>query len=103
MSKHHVDFYCFDCLHSFRTEETRNSDEKNCKYGKYCKIVMPTDEDNILKCNHGQKLIKVSFVIYVDFETFLGKTSTSYIILEILQTTEINKRTFCGLIFVKYS
>ena len=103
MKWHHIGFYCFNCLHSFRTEEKRSSDEKICKYDKYCIIIRPTDENNILKYSHGQKSIKVPSVIYVDFETILEKASTFHIILEILQTTENNKHTFYGLLFVKYS
>ena len=28
-SKHHGDFYCLNCLHSFRTENKLESQEKN--------------------------------------------------------------------------
>ena len=30
-SKHHGDFYCLNCLHSFRTEYKLTSHEKVCK------------------------------------------------------------------------
>ena len=30
-SKHHDDFYCLNCLHSFRTENKLKSHEKVCK------------------------------------------------------------------------
>ena len=50
---------------------------------------MPTNENNILKCYHGQKSIKVPFVIYIGFETVLEKSCTYYVNLETLHTSEI--------------
>ena len=40
-SKHHDDFYCLNCLHSFRTENKLKSHEKACKNKDFCGIVMP--------------------------------------------------------------
>ena len=31
ISKHHQEFNCLNCLHSFRTEENSNSQERFCK------------------------------------------------------------------------
>ena len=31
ISKHHQEFNCLNCLHSFRTEENSNSQERDCK------------------------------------------------------------------------
>ena len=46
-SKHHGDFYCFNCLYSFRTENKLKSHEKVCKN----RIAMPSEKDKMLKIN----------------------------------------------------
>ena len=45
-SKHHGDFYCLNCLHSFRTETKLKSHEKVCKNKDFYRIVMPSEKDN---------------------------------------------------------
>ena len=49
--KHHGDFYCFNCLHSFRTENKLKSHEKGCKNKDLCEIVMPSKKNNMLEFN----------------------------------------------------
>ena len=49
-SKRHGDFYCLNCLHSFRTEENY-SHEKLCKNKYFWGTVMPTEKNKILKFN----------------------------------------------------
>ena len=48
-SKNKGDFYCLNCLHSFRTENKLKSHEKVCKNKDFCGIVMPSEKDNILE------------------------------------------------------
>ena len=50
-SKHKGDFYCLNCLHSFRTENKFKSQEKVCKNKDFCGIVLPPEKDNILEFN----------------------------------------------------
>ena len=50
-SEHHGDFYCLNCLHSFRTENRLKSHEKVCKNKYFCGIVMPSEKNNILEFN----------------------------------------------------
>ena len=38
--KHHDDFYCLNCLHSFRTENKHKSHKNECKYKAFCRIVI---------------------------------------------------------------
>ena len=45
-SKHHGDF-CLNCLHSFRTENKLKSHLKICKNTDFCRIIMPTEKNNI--------------------------------------------------------
>ena len=47
-SKTNGDFYCLNCLHSFRIENKHKSHEKVCKNKDFCGIVMPSEKDNIL-------------------------------------------------------
>ena len=45
-SKHDGDFYCLNCLHSFRTENKFRSHEKVCKNKDFGGIAMPIERDN---------------------------------------------------------
>ena len=60
------DFYCLNCLHSFRTEKH----ESLCENNVYCSIEMPS---KTLKYNHGEKSLKTPFVIFADLECLLLK------------------------------
>ena len=42
-SKRHIDFYCLNCLHSFRTED--KSHEKVCKNNDFCSIVQSSENN----------------------------------------------------------
>ena len=42
-------------------------------YNDYCHVEMPTENNNTLKYNHGEKSLKVPFTIYVDLECLLIK------------------------------
>ena len=54
---------------------------------------MPKGDDKILKYNHGEKYMKVPFIIYADLESLLEKTSTCHNNPKKLSTTKINKHT----------
>ena len=41
-SKHHGDFYCLNCFHSFATENKHESHNKGCENKDFCNIVMPS-------------------------------------------------------------
>ena len=76
-SKHDGSFYYLNCLHSFRTENKLKEHENVCNNHDYCYIEMPKD-DSILKYNHGDKSIKILFIIYADMESLLDKINTSH-------------------------
>ena len=61
------------CLHSFRTDNALKRHERLCGNNDYCHIEMPTDDNNKLKYNHGEKSLKVPFTIYVNLECLLLK------------------------------
>ena len=71
-SKHDGDFYCLNCLHSFRTENKLKEHENVCKSHDYCYIEMPKI-GSILKYNNGAKFMKIPFIIYAEMESLLEK------------------------------
>ena len=72
-SNHDFYYYCLNCFHSYRTENKLNAQKKVCENNKYCKIEMPTDKNNIIKYNQGDKSLKLPFMIYADLECLLKK------------------------------
>ena len=66
------DFYCLGFLHSFRTDNALKRYERLCD-NDYCHVEMPTEDNNILKYNNGEKSLKASFTIYANLECLLIK------------------------------
>ena len=65
---------------------------------------MPTKDNNIIKYNHGEKSMKVPFIIYADLECLLEKMSTCINNPNDSSTTKINKHTPSGYsIFISCS
>ena len=95
-SNHNGDFYCINCLHSFRTKLK----QKIIKHKNICKndyyIEIPEEYNKILKYVYGQKCIKLPFTIYADLEPLLNKIDTCYNNLKSSSTTKINNRTPSG-------
>ena len=50
---------------------------------------MPTEDNNTIKNNHGEKSIKLPFVVYADLECLLEKMNTCYNNPEESATTNI--------------
>ena len=48
ISKNHGDFYCMNCVHSFKTKNKVKSQEKVWKNKEFCGIAMPSENDKIL-------------------------------------------------------
>ena len=63
-SKRNGDYYCVNCLHSFRTEKKLKTHKNVCKNHEYCYREMPEEGKHILKYNHIEKSMKVSFITY---------------------------------------
>ena len=72
-SNHNGDFYCLNCLYSFRTDNALKKHERLCENNDNCSVEMPTEINKFLKYNHGEKSLKTPFVIYVDLECLLLK------------------------------
>ena len=75
-STHYDDFRCLNCFRSYRTKSKLELHKKMGENHDYCKVEMPTKGNNIIKYNHGEKSMKVPFVIYADLECLLEKMST---------------------------
>ena len=74
-SKLHDDFYCLNCLQSFRTENKLKSHEKVCKNKDYCGIIMTFIKNNILEFNQYKKSNKKPCIIYADIESLIKETN----------------------------
>ena len=72
-SKHKGNFYCLNCLHSFRTENKNKSLEKVCKNKNFFGIVMPSEKDEILELNQYMKSDKMPYIIYTDMKSLIKK------------------------------
>ena len=57
---------------------------------------MPKEDNKILKYNHGEKSMRVPFVIFADLESLLEKMNTCRNNPEKSSTTKINKHTASG-------
>ena len=57
------DFYCLNCLHSFRTDNALKRHERLCDNNDYCNVEMPIQFNKTLKYNYGEKPLKTLFVI----------------------------------------
>ena len=74
-SNHIRDFYCLNCLRSYKTKEKLKKYEKVCNNHDYCYLKMLNKYEKILKCNPGKNLLKVPFMIYADLDCFLKKNT----------------------------
>ena len=62
-SSHNGDFYCSNCLHSYRTKSIPKKHLKICKNHDFCNLKMPDVDNNILQSKPGKKSIKNAFMI----------------------------------------
>ena len=72
-SKHDEEFYCLNCFHSFRTENELKKHKNVCKNHDCCYVEMPKEDNKILKYSHGEKSMKVPFIIYAVMSLYLKK------------------------------
>ena len=77
-SNHKEDFYCLNCFHSYRTKNKLDAHKKICESHDYCRVEMPTNDNNKIKYNQGEKSIKLPFIVYADLECLLEKINTCY-------------------------
>ena len=70
------DYYCFNCFHSFRTENKLKEHESICENHDYCRVLMPEKKQRIIEYKPGTYSLKKEFVIYLDIECKLAKHKT---------------------------
>ena len=92
-SKSKGEFYCFNCLHSFRPENKLKSHEKVFK--DFCGIVIPSEKNNTLEFNQYIKSYKMPYIIYVDIESLIIKIDGCANNQENSSTTKIGKHVLC--------
>ena len=62
-SNHKEDFYCLNCFHLYSTKNRLEKHEKVCNNHDYCYVEMPTEDNITFRYNHGEKSMKVRFII----------------------------------------
>ena len=96
-STHHGDFYCLNYFRSYRTTINKfELHKKICENHDYCRVEMPTRDNNVIKYNQGEKSIKMPFTVYADLECLLEKMSTCINNPNESPTTKINKHAPSG-------
>ena len=101
-SNHYGDFFCLNCFHSYRAKNKLEAHKKICENHDYCNVEMPIKGNNTIKYNHGEKSMKLPFVIYTDLECLLEKMSTCQNNPNKSSTTKINKHTPSGYSIFSY-
>ena len=77
ISKHDSDFYCLNCLHSFKTKNKLESYKMVCENKGFCNIIMPSEDTKILEFSQNQKSDKSPFIIYANVECLREKNDGS--------------------------
>ena len=95
-SKYHGNFYCFNCLHSFRTENRLKSRENVSENKDFCGIVTPSEKDNVLEFNQCVKSDKITHIIYADIESLIKKADRYANNPENSSATKIGDHIPCG-------
>ena len=69
---------------------------KICENNEYCNIEMPSPNNNLIKYNQGDKLLKLPFIIYADLECIFKKIDTCKNNPDLSSTTKINQHIPSG-------
>ena len=70
-SSNHGGFYCYGCLHSFRTKTTLQNHFELCEYNDFCSLEVPKEGQNVITYKPGSRSLKINSVIYANFEYIL--------------------------------
>ena len=95
-SKRQGDFYCLNYLHCFRKENKLKSHEKICKNKDFCRIVIPSEKNNVLEINQYMKSDKMPCIIYADIESLIKKIDGWANIPQNPSTTKLDEHIPCG-------
>ena len=59
-SNNHGDFYCLNCLHSYKTKQKLKKHEKVCNNHNYCYVKMSNEFQKNIEIPPSRKVIKIS-------------------------------------------
>ena len=90
-SNQNQNFYCWNCFHSFTTESKPKKHYNVCINHDYCYAEIPKENNKTSKYNHGEKSMKIPFIIYAFLESLFEKISTCHSNPEKSSTTKINE------------
>ena len=72
------DFYCLNYFQSNTMENKLKKHKKVSENHDYCYVEMPEEDNKILKCNEGEKSMRLPFIIIADLECLLEKMNTCH-------------------------
>ena len=72
-SKENGDFYCLNCLHSFRTKSKLESHKKISENKDFRNIINHSADLKMLEFNQYKKSVKAQFIVYADLEYLIEK------------------------------
>ena len=72
-SKNNGDFYCLNCLHSFRTKNKLGSHKRVCENKDFCTVIISPEDTKISEFNQYQKSHKAPFITYANLECIIEK------------------------------
>ena len=73
ISSSNGDWYCLNCLYSFRAKNKLESHKNACQNKDFCNVVVPSEDTKILEFNQYRKSDKAPFTIYADLESLIVK------------------------------
>ena len=76
------DYHCINCLYLFATKGKLKLYENMSKNHNHNHMVMPKEDNNILKYNKYKKYLKIPFIIYADTNPLLEKIHISSAIMQ---------------------
>ena len=94
--EHDGEFFYLNCFHWYSTKDKLKKHYNVCKDHDYCYVEMPNEDNRIFKHNHGEKSMKLSFVIYADLESLFERIDTCHNNPEKSSATKINKHAPSG-------
>ena len=95
-SKHHGNFYCLNCLHSFATEKKLESHENLCENKDFFNVIIPSEDTKMLEFNQYLRSDKAPFLIYADLECTVEKIDGGKTNRENSSTTKVSEQTPSG-------
>ena len=95
-TKHKVNFYCLNCLHSLRTENKLKTHQKIYKNKDFCGAVMPSKMGKILEFIQSMKSDKLPFIIYANIKSLIKKVDGCANNPENSSVTKIGEHIPCG-------